>query len=232
MSEEASEITPTPTVEQPMDTVTMQGLGITHQDIKNYWERQNSAVNEAFQEGSRTYNMLRGSDGSVTAVKLNDWDLITLDAPAHNPDDYVRSVADLLQRREYQDKSELIKTNLQGFALEAPKDKNYRLMAKVINLTVDGDLVRDTKLSGKIKEKFAAVFGHDATVELAALGYEIDRAREVHPTPTPDVPPGVRMPREPTQTPSPSPQDTKEQTLRPVTPNNLPQPSSSFGRND
>jgi len=206
MPEEASETTPTLTVERPINPVTMQGLGISPQDIEGYWERQNSAQHEAFQNGAKTYNLLRESDAAVTYLKLNEQATIPLEAPAHNPDDYVQMVADLMQKEEHQSKGGEIRAHLQGLALEAPRDRNYRLMAKVINLIVNGDLVQDTKLSGKLKEKFSTVFGKEAPKELVALGYAIDDAKESHPTPTV------------TPTPSPTSESTAGTVLRPITP--------------
>ena len=211
---QVQEISPTPRVERQIDPAIMQGLGITHQDIESYWERKDSVLNEALQNGSRAYNLLRGSDASVTALKLNEQNLIQLGAVAHNPEDYVQNIADLLQSEEHQPKSEQIKAHLQGFGLEASKDKNYRLIVKALNLSVNGKLVQDTKLLGMLTEKFNTVFGKDAKNELVALGYAIDDVKEIHPNPIS------------TPTPSPTHQEASEQNLRPATPQ---PPGSPFG---
>ena len=180
------------------------------EDVQNYWERKNSALMEAFQEGSRTYNLLRDPSASITSLKLNEQSLIPLDAAAHDPEDYVQKVTDLLQREEHQAKSEQIRAHLQGFGLEAPKDKNYPLIVKVLNLSVSGNLAHDKKLLGMLNEKFSAVFGKDAPNELVALGYEIGNTKEIHPTPTLTPTPSLAH--------SPASESTTGTVLRPITP--------------
>ena len=174
-----------------IDPSIMQGLGLKEEDVEEYWDRKNSVLTEAFENGSKAYELFRTPNTSVDSLKLGEYITIKLDAPAHNPEDLVQQAAELYGSREHQADQDRIRPYIQALGLGALKDKKYELTVKAFNVLAGGKLDQYTNLLKMLGEKIMLTFPQEreAKDELVQLGLVIQKAKQPAQSPTPTTTP-------------------------------------------
>ena len=179
-----------------IDPAIMQGLGLKEEDVEEYWDRKNSVLTEAFENGSKAYELFRTPNTSVDSLKLGEYITIKLDAPAHNPEDLVQQAAELYGSREHQADQDRIRPYIQALGLGALKDKKYELTVKAFNVLAGGKLDQYTSLLRMLGEKIRLTFPQERETkdELVKLGLVIQGAKitSQSQTPSPSAGPILR----------------------------------------